>query len=245
MFLSQVELSLENKRLFVDLATLLVTAEPRVGNVREILNKLNSGEEICDSLGEERGDNWFVPTLEEVEALKICMLELGDFVNRYEDFTYTYEDRTNHILLEAFFKRRYLDSLKDYISEAAVNSDYKKQVLMSFIEMGVELSDIDQNRNEQALAQIPDVRKALILSVLEQAFVDLDVNDLSKVARKIFLFELVALAYSDGSVHELEKLVVDFIADKFDIDEETLEELKESAEEIVMSVRNAAEVIFE
>lgn len=242
MFLSKVNLSNENKQLFVDLATLLVTAEPRLGDNRDILGKLNFANSEYESLGDEVSDNWFVPTIEEVEAIKICMLELGDFTR---SGVFSSLDKTYEILLEAFFKRKYVDSLKDYIAQAASNSDYKKQVLMNFIESGVELSEIDQSKNEQALAQIPEVRKQLINSILEQVFDRFEVDELSLIAKKIFLFELVALAYSDGSVHELEKLVIDAVADKLDVDEETLDELKESAEEVILSVKNAAEVVFE
>lgn len=247
MFLSKVKLSEKNKQLFIELATLLVTAEPRIGDNKEVLSKLNLVYDDYDIL-KKGSDNWFVATLEEVEALKICMLELGD-ISKPGSLLFgtvsTKSQITVKVLLEAFFKRDYVEPLKSIITEASSNSDYKKQVLMSFIELGVELSEIDQEKNEQCLAQIPEVRKQLINSVLDQIFEKFQVDELSLTARKIFLFELVSLAYSDGSLHELERLVIDTVAEKLNIDEATLDELKELSEEVIISVRNAAEVVFE
>ena len=233
MYLSKVNLSNENKELFIDLSTLLVTAEPRDGGSIEILDSLDmlKDKKLLD-LDVEKV-NYFIPSLVEVEAIKVCLLELGEL------------KRNTDSIVMSFFKVNYSDPIQTVLDEALSNPEYNKQVLTHFIERGVGLSEIDEIKSMKAMAQLPEVRRRLVDVILEQAFEKLKLEELSTTDRKILLFELVALAHADGNVHELEALVINTVADKFQIDETTLGELKDSAQEVITAVNDAAEIIFE
>lgn len=238
-------LSEEYQDFFLELASLLITAEPREEDSRELLEdvdfdkKPDDFSEIFmnmgngyDVYGDKKTDNWFVPTGEEVDALVTCFVEMRRTLDK-------------NAFLHYFFKRDFMKSLKPIVKNATENEEYKKQVLTSFIESGVDLSEITPKKTEYEVAKLVGVRKEMIDSILKQCFENIDLVNLTHRDKKIIMFELIGLAHADGSVHELEEMIVNSVASNFAMDNETLDELKEAAEVIVDAVKEATEIITE
>lgn len=252
MFLSAIQKNSE-KNLFLKLAAIVSMAEGEIGlepsNVSEYHGLSASGlvASINPSLfhgmveraleknnSSEQFDMFLFISEDEKIALKKYSTELGETVATGEDRDVSFED---NILENHDFRKRVASVSKlvtDFLSD-------DEETIKKVKALG---KDDDNLSIAKVMPFVNDIRLK-ILSKLIAEVMPKSAESISLKNRKIMLFELVGMGYSDGSFTGVEITVIDKICQLFELDNQTIKEFSEIISKIVEATNEAITIINE
>lgn len=225
-----------DKIIFTNLAVLVAMIDDRYVDVIKIKQKDE------DSLGSVVANNSkmsYVAAL--LEAISI------DKMATFEDFffelgmgksirDYLYADDVILSITQSCAER--------VIEENKNNPHIKRDVMESLLEK--DIGNIDQNAIFCEMVKKPSIRSLVIkqaaISMLEPLKVG---SSIQREVRKLMLFELIGLAYSDGHFSLAEKEIIYTINNVLELDEITATELLDVAERLFTASEEAFELINE
>jgi tellurite resistance protein len=150
----------------------------------------------------------------EINMIKTFMFEMG-YMNYTAD-------------LETFEVRHLEENLNEWIrksrKEISQAPDAKKMVMLSLAEKDFDIITLSQDDIENELMNNPETRSRIFAMAGNIAAQKPEVN-FTMTQKKAVIFELVGMAYADGSFSELELVTVKSISEGLGVDEETFDDV--------------------
>lgn len=128
-------------------------------------------------------------------------------------------------LLKAWQEEELEPLLKKWLvkarKEVAKSSDAKRLVMLSLAESDFDITAIKEKDVEREIMRLPETRKRVFSEAAIYAVDELLPSDLTVNDRKAILFDLMAMAYADGDLSEIELETVKSVSQAFGIDDES------------------------
>ncbi|WP_182025855.1 TerB family tellurite resistance protein [Vibrio rotiferianus] len=134
--------------------------------------------------------------------------------------------------------------LKKAIKQVSQDPDAKKKVMLSLAESDIDLTSVDQAAIEEELLKLGELR-ANVFGLVSKTFIDESKVSLSASEKKAIVFELIGIAFADNDFSELELATVRNIAQSFEIDSDTLDEMTQLVAELNRVSTEALDLIQE
>ncbi|EIN5953637.1 TerB family tellurite resistance protein [Vibrio cholerae] len=233
----------EQKKLFMQLASILALSDGITSTTPEDYKEANdlngilfhsfliksaSNSETWKKMKGAIGDS-------EVYMLELFAAELGLFSRTESNLS----DWQNENFISEF--EHYL---KKAIKQVSRDPDAKKKVMLSLAESDIDLTSIDQAAIEEEILKLDELR-ANVFGLVSKTFIDESKVSLSVSEKKAIVFELIGIAFADNDFSELELATVRDIAQSFEIDSETLDEMTQLVAELNRVSTEALDLIQE
>lgn len=139
-----------------------------------------------------------------------------------------------------------IDSIFNEVSdEKNFDKEVKKKITNELIDDGVDVSSISKEEFKARAFFIKDVRENILIGLVDFFCSSGLVSELSPVEKKAIIFELIGMGYAENGFEEFERLVVDLVCEKLQVDAETLEELELAASKAYGAYMEAFELVME
>jgi len=136
------------------------------------------------------------------------------------------------------------DYLEKAIKQVSQDPDTKKKVMLSLAESDIDLTSIDHAAIEEEILKLDELR-ANVFGLVSKTFIDESKVSLSASEKKAIVFGLIRIAFADNDFSELELATVRNIAQFFEIDSDTLDEIMQLAVELKRVYTEALDLIQE
>ncbi len=218
----------EQKDLFMQLAHVIAIAD-------EYTVVKNKEENLEGMLGILAFGPWISDELKFINESESHMLELFLIEMSIDKKLFDWE-RQNLKIFEQHFGLA--------VERISSLPDVRKKVMLSLAESDVDLTTLDLNRIEEELLNITEFRSSIFSQVVK-LFIKGKEQLFSASEKKAIVFELVGIALSDNDFSEVELTIVKSVAECFNIDSETFNEISELVKKLNNVSIEALELIQE
>lgn len=225
-----------DKRIFINLAVLIAVVDDRYVDAVNIKSDVTG--DLRSSLPSKFKLSYASALLEAVSVDKIAA---------FDDFFFELgidKNVSNYLCSDDVILSIIQSSAERVVDENKNNPHIKRDVMESLLDRDMEA--IDQKTIFSEMVRKPTIRvlvvKQAAMSYLESLKVE---SNIQKEIRKLMLFELIGLAYSDGNFSSAEREVIHTISNALKLDEITEVELLEVAGRLFSASEEAFELINE
>lgn len=258
MFLSKHSSS-KYKRLAIDLAFLVSVSKNEINPKADKYNIL-----YHDFLGKNEIEklHMFADYLDEKEYLDSFLpinLDIQTEWNKNQRFQNTANQSSGFSGFEDIFdemfgeisasRHRHITDDIRYISNRIIenckdNPQIKQELWNVLNSKNIDIYFLSEKLKQEEISKLPKIKKEIIKKIVESRIKQLGEN-IDAVTIKSILASLIYIAYSDDLLEQSESDLILFIAEKFNLDLEYIEEFIEPVQKISFATKEVFELINE
>jgi len=125
-----------------------------------------------------------------------------------------------------------------------VRDDYENKIAYLIDDSIKRFLSVNETTNEKIL-NTQSIRTEFILETIDNILEEIGLESVSPEERKVIVFELVGMAYADNEISDAELNVIEHVCNRFDIDNDFIDESKEIVYQMVKLQRQGLELIEE